>query len=309
MRIPHHQHHLARREEDKSKTVTLDVLIVILVLAVIIVFPLYAPHRLHLCAHASVPSPYHPFLPAKEPWRMTRLYDRRRRHHGKSKLPQQRLRAQRKLDTIAQRRRVLHLAPGAKTETAEKEHSHDLSNDAHSLDETESLCPICLCALPSPEQPQALMPVDRPSVPFKARISFVLNAVAARRWDRKSAFADKDKEAEDFETAAEQDILALNTCKHSFHAACLISWFLPEKYDCPVCKGKYFGRRRLDRGGRLDIDQRRLLIPEWDIKEKIQPPPLLFFTSSRRSQSYVLQRPHLRGDQCDPWYTPGRKTN
>jgi hypothetical protein len=153
------------------------------------------------------------------------------------------------------------------------------------------------------------MPVDRPSVPFKARIPFVLNAVAARRWDRKSAFADKDKEAEDFETAAEQDILALNTCKHSFHAACLISWFLPEKYDCPVCKGKYFGRRRLDRGGRLDIDRRRLLIPEWDIKEKIQPPPLLFFTSSRRSQSYVLQRPHLRGDQCNPWYTPGRKTN
>lgn len=90
------------------------------------------------------------------------------------------------------------------------------------------------------------MPVEWPSVLFKARIPFVLSAASARRWDRKT---DAEDEGRDVEAATEQDILPLDTCKHRFHAACLTSWFLLEKYDCPVCKRKYFdprGRRRSD---------------------------------------------------------------
>lgn len=74
---------------------------------------------------------------------------------------------------------------------------------------------------------------------------FVLSAADARIWDRKTA----EEEEGDL---AEQDVLTLNTCKHSFHAACLTSWFLLEKYNCPVCKGKYF-----DPKGRFHLDARR----------------------------------------------------
>lgn len=59
MHIPHSYHRLARREEGKSKEVTLDVLIVILVLATIIVFPLYAQHHPFICIRAFATASYH----------------------------------------------------------------------------------------------------------------------------------------------------------------------------------------------------------------------------------------------------------
>jgi hypothetical protein len=44
--------------------------------------------------------------------------------------------------------------------------------------------------------------------------------------------------------AGEDDILSLNTCRHAFHAKCLASWFLIDRYDCPVCRTVYFVKRR-----------------------------------------------------------------
>lgn len=39
---------------------------------------------------------------------------------------------------------------------------------------------------------------------------------------------------------AEDDIMTINTCGHSFHSKCLSSWFLIERYDCPVCRVPYY---------------------------------------------------------------------
>lgn len=38
----------------------------------------------------------------------------------------------------------------------------------------------------------------------------------------------------------DDDILTLNSCGHSFHCKCLSSWFLIERYDCPVCREPYY---------------------------------------------------------------------
>ncbi|KAK2043169.1 hypothetical protein LZ31DRAFT_335514 [Colletotrichum somersetense] len=40
--------------------------------------------------------------------------------------------------------------------------------------------------------------------------------------------------------ASDDDILTLKGCRHAFHARCLSSWFLIQRYDCPVCRNPYW---------------------------------------------------------------------
>ncbi|KAK1637967.1 hypothetical protein BDP81DRAFT_215824 [Colletotrichum phormii] len=42
---------------------------------------------------------------------------------------------------------------------------------------------------------------------------------------------------------SEDDILTLKNCQHTFHAKCLSSWFLIERFDCPVCRSQYWQTR------------------------------------------------------------------
>lgn len=42
---------------------------------------------------------------------------------------------------------------------------------------------------------------------------------------------------------SEDDILTLKNCQHAFHAKCLSSWFLIERFDCPVCRSQYWQTR------------------------------------------------------------------
>lgn len=36
------------------------------------------------------------------------------------------------------------------------------------------------------------------------------------------------------------EVMKLKDCGHWFHAQCLASWFLIDRYDCPVCRKIYF---------------------------------------------------------------------
>lgn len=38
----------------------------------------------------------------------------------------------------------------------------------------------------------------------------------------------------------DSEILKLRSCGHWFHARCLSSWFLIDRYDCPVCRKSYW---------------------------------------------------------------------
>ncbi|KAI1414448.1 hypothetical protein F5Y13DRAFT_158580 [Hypoxylon sp. FL1857] len=38
----------------------------------------------------------------------------------------------------------------------------------------------------------------------------------------------------------EDEALKLKRCRHIFHARCLATWFLRNKYECPVCRTPYY---------------------------------------------------------------------
>ena len=50
-----------------------------------------------------------------------------------------------------------------------------------------------------------------------------------------------DEDAAAVEEVAD-DILTLNTCGHVFHSRCLASWFLMDRFDCPMCRVQYYTR-------------------------------------------------------------------
>ncbi|ROW01855.1 hypothetical protein VMCG_05563 [Cytospora schulzeri] len=37
------------------------------------------------------------------------------------------------------------------------------------------------------------------------------------------------------------DVVSLRTCQHIFHGRCLTTWFMMERYDCPLCRAAYWG--------------------------------------------------------------------
>ncbi|KAI1272192.1 hypothetical protein F5Y07DRAFT_307811 [Xylaria sp. FL0933] len=39
---------------------------------------------------------------------------------------------------------------------------------------------------------------------------------------------------------ADNDILVIRRCGHAFHSRCLVAWFMKEKYDCPLCRVRYY---------------------------------------------------------------------
>ncbi|KAK7209146.1 hypothetical protein V2G26_016324 [Clonostachys chloroleuca] len=46
---------------------------------------------------------------------------------------------------------------------------------------------------------------------------------------------------EDCEALTEvDDVLTINSCGHSFHSKCLISWFLLDRNDCPICRQLFY---------------------------------------------------------------------
>ncbi|CAG9944498.1 unnamed protein product [Clonostachys rosea f. rosea IK726] len=46
---------------------------------------------------------------------------------------------------------------------------------------------------------------------------------------------------EDCEALTEvDDVLTINSCGHSFHSKCLISWFLMDRNDCPICRQLFY---------------------------------------------------------------------
>lgn len=50
-----------------------------------------------------------------------------------------------------------------------------------------------------------------------------------------------DEDSNELEDTVD-DILTLNTCGHAFHSRCLASWFLMDRFDCPMCRVAYYTR-------------------------------------------------------------------
>ncbi|KFH42118.1 hypothetical protein ACRE_071480 [Hapsidospora chrysogenum ATCC 11550] len=171
--------------------------------------------------------------------------------------PKQLLRARRKLSTVAAYSSVSagparSPAPGAKGGDAA---ARDVEATAAQLELGE--CPICIGPL-APEQPPidgnrihraldelTILAADRSRLSGVRR--WTSNTASPKRWRRDSrrgsGSGSGEQGAEDDD--ADNDVLTLNICRHTFHSRCLASWFLMQRYDCPVCRVVYYRRPSL----------------------------------------------------------------
>jgi len=158
--------------------------------------------------------------------------------------PKQLLRARRKLSTVAAFSRPV-MSPAPREDDAG---GRDVEGTAAHLELGE--CPICIGPL-APEQPpidgnrihQALdelttLAADRSHLSGVRR--WTSNTTSPKRWwwDSRGCEQQEDEDADN-------DVLTLNICRHPFHSRCLASWFLMERYDCPVCRVVYYRRPSL----------------------------------------------------------------
>ncbi|KAF1919361.1 hypothetical protein BDU57DRAFT_139278 [Ampelomyces quisqualis] len=89
--------------------------------------------------------------------------------------------------------------------------------DSSSVSEQE--CAICLSTLhaPAPPEPALITTTTHPTS---------VNEAATRP-------------ASIHSTSPPDSILKLHTCSHTFHAECLVSWFVLRKTTCPICRTPY----------------------------------------------------------------------
>ncbi|KAH7145895.1 hypothetical protein B0J13DRAFT_330589 [Dactylonectria estremocensis] len=107
-------------------------------------------------------------------------------------------------------------------------------------------CPICIGPLiPEPvhtagsDPPPVLEHVASVTSKNLGTTSEEQCMVEVGRTERPSGGADTRSMSE----TIDDDILTLNSCGHSFHSKCLSSWFLIERFDCPVCREPYYKTR------------------------------------------------------------------
>jgi len=157
--------------------------------------------------------------------------------------PKQLQRAQRKLSTVTACS-TLRGPPNPDrnaTGSRGKPEGDDVEATAAQLEMGE--CPICI---------GPLMP--EPALVNGRNIRGALDelATATERTRRKKRLSVRRKlscmsgEAGDEDPAADEevadDILTLNVCGHVFHSRCLASWFLMDRFDCPMCRVQYYTR-------------------------------------------------------------------
>ncbi|KAI0508921.1 hypothetical protein F5B22DRAFT_618634 [Xylaria bambusicola] len=53
------------------------------------------------------------------------------------------------------------------------------------------------------------------------------------------------------EEEKEEEILVIRQCGHTFYAQCLVAWFMKGKYQCPVCRGRYYVPTKTERLAQL----------------------------------------------------------
>lgn len=97
-----------------------------------------------------------------------------------------------------------------------------------SLDLADILSPICI----GPLVPEPVHTVNANPRPILEKVSTVTSHETNQAKPGPSVQTTTDE--------AEDDIMTINTCGHSFHSKCLSSWFLIERYDCPVCRVPYY---------------------------------------------------------------------
>ncbi|CZR40798.1 uncharacterized protein FPRO_10386 [Fusarium proliferatum ET1] len=104
-------------------------------------------------------------------------------------------------------------------------------------------CPICI----GPLVPEPVHTVNADPRPILEKVSTVTSretndkpGPSVQTTDKSGTSAQTMADPSVQTDEAEDDIMTINACGHSFHSKCLSSWFLIERYDCPVCRVPYY---------------------------------------------------------------------
>lgn len=83
-----------------------------------------------------------------------------------------------------------------------------------------------------------------PTVPRPAHVRETRAAVPGA--EKTEANGTREPEPAPDENGDEEDdtVISLKKCHHSFHSRCLTSWFLTNRYDCPICRTVFWGNGR-----------------------------------------------------------------
>ncbi|KUI70402.1 hypothetical protein VM1G_11706 [Cytospora mali] len=99
------------------------------------------------------------------------------------------------------------------------------------------------------------------------------------------------------------DVVSLRICQHTFHARCLTTWFMTERYDCPVCRAVYWGVG-LDvkprRGGEMSVVPGGAGITEHLLRRQ-QPQMTVAASADVTIPPPAYQRERSSAEQSTPW--------
>ncbi|VUC21900.1 unnamed protein product [Clonostachys rosea] len=239
----------------------------------VIACPLYVPPRYKTHADSTLPRDCRvcliPSVYIQLTWSLlngahsiTAIAARRRRRPQAAADPGAKnlIRARRKLSTVT----ACSFSVASAADSIQRNGSHDdnVNNARPGLGE----CPICIGPLvpespsrltqtrlrgdvttahqdvPSRRQSTNLTPEGRPSttdeIPeHNSRSGFPFGSHWFSQIRRKGSAGLE----EDCEVLTEvDDVLTINGCGHSFHSKCLISWFLMDRNDCPICRQLFY---------------------------------------------------------------------
>ncbi|KAI0835175.1 hypothetical protein F5Y06DRAFT_276889 [Hypoxylon sp. FL0890] len=109
------------------------------------------------------------------------------------------------------------------------EKSHRRNSQAES---EEAECPICLADLYARDA-RTSIPVEGDQVDLEAGHGI------SEATTTKADVTITEKKCPSIQPN-DDEVLKMKRCTHIFHARCLATWFLRNKYECPVCRTPYY---------------------------------------------------------------------
>ncbi|KAI1340762.1 hypothetical protein F5Y15DRAFT_32073 [Xylariaceae sp. FL0016] len=116
-------------------------------------------------------------------------------------------------------------------------HRRPRRNPQHASEDQD--CPICLSFLYSSEGEAEAESGARAQTESDLEAGQGVSGVVTKP-TAISPVAASSKEKRCSIPRSKDDVVKMKRCSHMFHARCLATWFLREKYACPVCRTPYY---------------------------------------------------------------------
>ncbi|KAI1422525.1 hypothetical protein F5Y12DRAFT_717313 [Xylaria sp. FL1777] len=99
-------------------------------------------------------------------------------------------------------------------------------------------CPICLASFSRKSEDTTNQQRDC-DVDLEAGLGFARSIMTITAGVSRLTVPSKWKKRRPLQPI-DDEILRIRRCGHAFHSNCLVTWFLKEKYECPICRARYY---------------------------------------------------------------------